>query len=82
MLDAVLGDVFEPGTSFALWLLLDPAAGERILNGDDFARAAVGGLRYETGQHPQDRRLTELVAELRDRAPYVARWWDDQSVTD
>lgn len=82
MLEFVLGEVFEPGRSFGRWLLLDPAARERILNWDDFARAAVGSLRYETGLRPHDRRLFALVDELRRRVPDVARWWDDQTVTD
>ncbi|WP_250034237.1 helix-turn-helix transcriptional regulator [Paractinoplanes maris] len=82
LLDTVLGQTFEPGASFVRWLLLDPAARERILNWEDFARAAVGGLRYETGRHPQDRKLTELVGQLREGAPQVAEWWDDHRVTD
>lgn len=81
MLSAVLGTPMEPGSSFARWLFLDAGARERIVNWADFAAAAVGALRYETGRHPDDRRLADLVAELRRDDPDVARWWDDQRVT-
>ena len=38
-------------------------------------------MRYESGQHPDDRRLAALVNELRSRDTDVARWWNDQRVT-
>jgi transcriptional regulator with XRE-family HTH domain len=81
LLSAVLGAALEPGASFARWLFLDPAARLRISNWSDFAAAAVGALRYEVGRHPGDRRLTDLVDELRHGDPDVARWWADQRVT-
>ena len=81
LLTAVLGAPLEPGSSFARWLFLDPGARTRITNWDDFAGAAVGSLRYETGRHPDDRRLAHLVAELRAADPEVDRWWTDQRVT-
>ena len=72
LLSAVLGTPMEPGSSFAHWLFLDPAARARIVNWADFAAPAVGALRYEVGRHPDDRRLAGLVAELRDRDPVPA----------
>lgn len=81
LLTAVLGTPMESGSSFARWLFLDPLARERIANWADFAAAAVGAMRYEVGRHPDDRRLAELVADLRRRDLDVARWWDDQRVT-
>ncbi|MGC4744957.1 transcriptional regulator [Micromonospora sp. DT201] len=81
LLSAVLGHAMEPGSSFARWLFLDPGARARIVNWADFAAAAVGALRYEMGRHPDDRRLVDLVRELRRGDPEVARWWDDQRVT-
>ncbi|KUL41353.1 helix-turn-helix transcriptional regulator [Actinoplanes awajinensis] len=81
LLRAVLGPALEPGASFARWLFLDPDARVRIVNWADFAAPAVGALRYEVGRHPDDRRLTDLVEELRRSDPDVARWWDDQRVT-
>ncbi|WP_305785202.1 helix-turn-helix transcriptional regulator [Symbioplanes lichenis] len=82
LLDAVLGEPFPPGRSFVRWLLLDSAAQDRIVNWEEFARAAVGGLRYETGRYPQDRRLGALIEELRAGSSLVAGWWTDQTVTD
>lgn len=81
LLIAVLGAPMEPGSSFAEWLFLDPAARERIANWADFAAATVGGMRFEAGRHPDDRLLAAQIAGLRRRDPDVARWWDDQRVT-
>lgn len=81
LLTAVLGTTMEPGTSFARWLFLDPAARVLITNWADFAGPAVGALRYEVGRHPHDRLLVGLVDELRSGDPDVAAWWDDQRVT-
>lgn len=81
LLSSVLGVAMEPGSTFAHWLFLDRGARERIVNWADFAGPAVGALRYEVGRHPDDRRLADLVDELRRGDPDVARWWDDQRVT-
>jgi transcriptional regulator with XRE-family HTH domain len=81
LLTAVLGTPMEPGSSFAAWLFLDPDARARIVNWADFASAAVGALRYETGRHPDDHRLAEQIDELRRRDADVDRWWADQRVT-
>lgn len=81
LLTAVLGTAMAPGSSFARWLFLDPEAQVRIVNWTDFAAPAVGALRYEVGRHPDDRRLADLVHELRSGNPDVAQWWDDQRVT-
>ena len=81
LLREVLGWSAEPGASFARWLLLDPAARERITNWAEFAASAVGALRFDVGRHPTDRHLAALVGELRDGDPDIARWWNDQGVT-
>lgn len=81
LLSAVLGTEMEPGSSFARWLFLDPEAPVKIVNWADFAAPAVGALRYEVGRHPDDRRLADLVHDLRSGNPAVAQWWDDQRVT-
>ncbi|GAA3277431.1 helix-turn-helix domain-containing protein [Dactylosporangium vinaceum] len=81
LLSTVLGTAMEPGSSFARWLFLDPAARNRIVNWPEFAAAAVGALRYELGRHPDDRRLADLVEQLRREDADVAQWWDDQRVT-
>jgi len=81
LLSAALGAAMGPGSSFARWLFLNPEARVRIVNWAEFAAPAVGALRYEVGRHPDDRRLAELVDELRCSDPDVAQWWDDQRVT-
>jgi transcriptional regulator with XRE-family HTH domain len=82
LLRATLGIDLGPGDSLFRWLFLDPLARRRIVNWGDFAPAAVGALRYETGRHPDDQQLGALIAELRTVDPRVALWWDDHGVTD
>lgn len=82
LLVEVLGTAFKPGSSFVRWLLLAEAARARIVDWADYARAAVGALRYESGRYPHDRALAALIEDLRVREPHVDRWWDDQGVTD
>ncbi|QCW49338.1 helix-turn-helix domain-containing protein [Nocardioides dongxiaopingii] len=82
LLAAVLGHEMAPRASFLRWLFLDPSSRRRIVNWPDYASAAVGAMRYETGRHPRDRRLAALVADLRRRDPDVERWWEDHAVTD
>ncbi len=82
LLPAVLGRPLEPGASFVRYLFQDPVARERIINWADFASASVAGLRREAGRHPNDRRLRQLIDELRAADPDVAQWWDDHTVRD
>lgn len=82
LLTAVLGHPLPPGSSFVRWLLLEPAARERIVNWSDFASASVAGLRRQAGQHPDDRVLAALIDELRAADQDVSRWWDDHAVRD
>jgi transcriptional regulator with XRE-family HTH domain len=81
LLSAVLGTPMEPGSSFTQWLFLEPGARSRIVNWAEFASAAVAAMRFESGRHPQDRRLAEQIDELRRRDGDVDRWWTDQRVT-
>jgi transcriptional regulator with XRE-family HTH domain len=78
----LLGTPMEPGTSLIRWLFLDPGARVRIENWEQFAAASVGTMRLELGRHPDDRRLRELVADVRAQDPDIARWWDDHGVAD
>jgi hypothetical protein len=82
LLRAVLGRMFEPGSSLLRYLFLDPDARDRIVNWESFAQASVGALRRETGLHPDDVQLQQLVADLRQADPDVSRWWDDHGVRD
>ena len=82
LLCAVLGHPLPPGSSFVRWLLLQPAARDRITNWADFASASVAGLRRQAGRHPDDRVLAALIDELRAFDQDVSRWWDDHTVRD
>ena len=82
LLRSVLGPEVVTGSAFVRWLFLDPRSRARIENWSDYAAAAVGALRYEVGRHATDRRLLDLVDELRATDPDVAQWWDDHGVTD
>lgn len=82
LLPGVLGRPLEPGTSFARYLFQDPLARTRITNWSHFAAATVAGLRRQSGRHPHDRQLTELIDQLRATDPDVAQWWDDHTVRD
>ena len=82
LLAAVLGRSLAPGTSFTRYLFCDPMARERILNWAEFAATSVAAMRREVARHPDDRRLVELIEELRAGDPDVARWWDDHRVRD
>ena len=82
LLPAVLGRPLEPGSSFVRYLFLDPLARERIVNWDVFARNAVAALRLEAGKRRHDRRLRQLIDDLRAADADVAVWWDDHAVRD
>lgn len=82
LLRTVLGAEITDGSLLVRWLFLDPRARTRIVNWSDYAAPAVGALRYEAGRHPGDRRLTDLVAELRARDEDFDTWWRDHGVTD
>ena len=82
LLRAVLGAEVDTGVVLVRWLFLDPRARQRIENWADYAAPAVGATRYEVGRHPTDRRLRDLVDELRAAGPEFSAWWDDHGVTD
>ncbi|MCY1136956.1 helix-turn-helix transcriptional regulator [Actinoplanes sp. Pm04-4] len=82
LLPAVLGHPMPRGFAFARWLLLDPAARERIVNWEVFARNTVAGMRREAGRRPHDRRLRTAVDEILRADAEIARWWEDQLVRD
>lgn len=44
------------------------------------ARETVGNLRANLARHRDDRRLRELIAELRSASVDFATWWDDHTV--
>ncbi|MGY5129729.1 helix-turn-helix transcriptional regulator [Streptomyces nigrescens] len=64
----------------ALLVFLDPAA--RALHPDWEAKAVevVGNLRADSGRHPDDLRICEVVNELLAHSPDFRRIWETQSV--
>ncbi|AXB48349.1 transcriptional regulator [Amycolatopsis albispora] len=66
--------------NYARWMLLDEDARSLFVDWPEQARAAVESLRFETGRDPADRATAELVAELGERSPEFARWWEQHRV--
>ncbi|MEU8684364.1 helix-turn-helix transcriptional regulator [Streptomyces sp. NPDC048611] len=66
----------------ALLVFLDPAA--RALHPDWEAKAVemVGNLRADSGRHPDDPRICEVVNELLAHSPEFRRIWETQSVNE
>ncbi|MFI2074552.1 MULTISPECIES: helix-turn-helix domain-containing protein [Streptomyces] len=54
---------------------LDPHAHELYPEWEKEARRAVSALRLAAGEHPEDRRLAELIGELTMRSPRFAALW-------
>ncbi|WP_345752519.1 helix-turn-helix domain-containing protein [Microbacterium rhizophilus] len=66
--------------NYARWMLLDEGPRSLFVDWELQARAAVESLRLDAGNDPADRATAELVAELRERSPEFARWWDEHRV--
>lgn len=79
---AMFGDGFGegPAANSALLLFLEPQSRLTQLSWDQIARETVGALRANLARYPHDPRLHEVVAELRDRSPEFAGWWEDHTV--
>lgn len=60
--------------------LLDSPVRSNYPDQDFIVREIVGHLRYSAGRHPDDARLTELIAELRDNNADFRQEWDRQMV--
>ena len=79
LLEAVLGPL-PLGSSLARFVLLDPAARERIVEWERFAQYTVAALRRDVARHPRDARLRALVRQLRESDAQVDAWWRDHGV--
>jgi PAS domain-containing protein len=79
---AMFGEHFGkgPAANNALLLFLDPECRRTQLSWDQIARETVGTLRANQARYPHDPRLQEVVADLRDRSPEFAGWWEDHTV--
>ncbi|WP_438486529.1 helix-turn-helix transcriptional regulator [Streptomyces sp. S186] len=64
----------------ALLVFLEPAARELYPDWERKAEEVVGNLRADSGRHPDDPRICEVVGELLDRSPEFRRMWAAQGV--
>ncbi|MFE1176848.1 helix-turn-helix transcriptional regulator [Streptomyces sp. NPDC058773] len=64
----------------ALLVFLDPAARDLHPDWEAKAEEVVGNLRADSGRHPDDPRICEVVNELLARSPDFRRIWETQSV--
>ena len=64
----------------ALLVFLDPAARDLHPDWEAKAEEVVGNLRADSGRHPDDPRICEVVNELLDRSRDFRRIWETQSV--
>ncbi|MER6843620.1 helix-turn-helix transcriptional regulator [Streptomyces platensis] len=64
----------------ALLVFLDPAARALHPEWEDKAVEVVGNLRADSGRHPDDPRICDVVNELLARSPHFRRIWETQSV--
>ncbi|MGW7539610.1 helix-turn-helix transcriptional regulator [Streptomyces sp. NPDC054770] len=68
------------GGNTARVLFLEPGMREVQLDWARVARETVGNLRANLARHPDDPRLREVIAELRERSAEFTVWWDDHTV--
>ncbi|WP_205471078.1 helix-turn-helix transcriptional regulator [Nocardioides sp. SYSU D00038] len=66
--------------SYARWMFLDESARSLFVDWEEQARTCVENLRLEVGTHPDDPALHDLVAELAERSPEFAAWWEEHGV--
>jgi transcriptional regulator with XRE-family HTH domain len=66
----------------ALWVFTDPLADEVLVDREEVALGVLARLRAARARHPDDGRIAEIVAQLRESSAEAARWWDRQDVRD
>jgi hypothetical protein len=69
-----------PRRNYARWMLLSDEARRLFVDWDVQARSAVESLRFDTGNHPDDRGLRELVDELSRGSAEFRAWWSQHRV--
>jgi transcriptional regulator with XRE-family HTH domain len=62
------------------YVFTDPAARELFVDWPDIAADSVAHLRAATGHHPDDSRLADLVAQLRDESTEFRRLWSSREL--
>ena len=74
-------DALPPPPRHAIWLcLMHPEIREVYVDRERVVREGVPHLRAAWAAHPEDRALTELIAELATYDEEFARLWDEQDV--
>lgn len=69
-----------PRRNYARWMLLSDEARALFADWDAQARSAVESLRFDAGEHPDDRGIHELVAELSRDSAEFRQWWAQHRV--
>jgi transcriptional regulator with XRE-family HTH domain len=63
------------------WMLTADQARQVYLEWEPEARAMLGRFRLAAARYPDDRRLRDLIAELRRDSEHVRDWWPRHDVT-
>ncbi|WP_327290413.1 helix-turn-helix transcriptional regulator [Streptomyces sp. NBC_01198] len=66
------------GRNLAVWTFLVPEAGERFVEWEQIAEGMAHGLRMQAASHPDDPRVAEVIATLRDRSADFRLMWAKQ----
>ncbi|MGW7519790.1 helix-turn-helix transcriptional regulator [Streptomyces sp. NPDC054796] len=66
--------------NYARWMFLGDEPRSLFLDWEEQARAAVESLRLEAGRDPEDRATNDLIAELGEKSPEFAHWWEEHRV--
>jgi transcriptional regulator with XRE-family HTH domain len=66
--------------NYARFVLLNPLARELFVDWELLGAQATAMLRLDAGRHPEDRQLSDFVAELMERCPEFPQFWADQQV--
>jgi transcriptional regulator with XRE-family HTH domain len=66
--------------NYARFVLLNPLARELFVDWELLAAQATAMLRLDAGRHPEDRQLSDFVAELMQDCPEFPKFWADQQV--
>jgi transcriptional regulator with XRE-family HTH domain len=76
-------DHLAPERCSLLWLLLvDPGEARYNPGREGTARNVVARFRSEYARHAGEPAYELLIAELRERSPWFAEWWDEHEVID
>lgn len=74
-------DTLPPSRRNAMWLcLMHPGIREFYVDRERVVREGIAHLRAAWAAHPEDRALTDLVAEFITRDEEFARWWGERDV--